>query len=211
MPPSEAASTIAVRPRPSSDGAEVVDHVVHSLGDAGKRGREHEEGENPERQIDVEDPAPAEVAGQKATEQRPGDAGQTEHGTEQARVAASLARRHDIADRGLRADHQPAATQPLQRAKGDQLIEALALTAERRADQEHDQAGLQHDLAPVHVAELPVQRRDGGLREQVGGDDPGDVVQAAEVADDRGQRGRDDRLIECRQQHHEQQASEYQP
>jgi hypothetical protein len=28
-----------------------------------------------------------------------------------------------------------------------------------RADQEHDEADLQHDLASVLVAELPVQRR----------------------------------------------------
>ena len=150
--------------------------MVHALGDRGQRRREHEEGDDPERQVDVEDPAPAEVAREEAAEQRPGDAGEAEHGAEQARVAAALARRHDVADRGLRADHQPAAAEALQRAEGDQLVEALALAAQRRADQEHDQAGLQDDLAPVHVAELPVQRRDGGLREQVGGDDPGDVV-----------------------------------
>ena len=63
-------------------------------------------------------------------------------------------------------------------------------------------------LAAVQVAELAVQRRHDRLRQQVRGDDPREVLEAAEVADDRRQRRRDDRLIERGEQHHEHEARE---
>ena len=69
-------------------------------------------------------------------------------------------------------------------------------------------ADLQHELAAVEVAELAVQRPDDGRGEQVRRDDPGQMLDPAEVADDRRQRGRDDRLVERREQQHEQQRAE---
>ena len=69
-------------------------------------------------------------------------------------------------------------------------------------------ADLQHDLAAVQIAELSVERRDDGLREQIGGDDPRELLEPAELADDRRQRRGDDRRVERGEQHHEQQAAE---
>ena len=66
-------------------------------------------------------------------------------------------------------------------------------------------------LAPVHVPELPVERRRDGRGEQVRGHDPGEMVEAAEVADDRRQRGRHDRLVERGQEHAEHQRHEHRP
>ena len=63
-------------------------------------------------------------------------------------------------------------------------------------------------LPPVQVAELAEERRRDRLREQVGGDDPRELVEAAEVADDRGERGGHDRLVDRRQQHAQDQAAE---
>ena len=51
----------------------------------------------------------------------PIDARDAEDGAEEPRVAAALARRDDVADRRLRADHQPAAAEPLDRAEDDEL------------------------------------------------------------------------------------------
>ena len=53
---------------------------------------------------------------------------------------------------------------------------------QHRAGQEDQDRGQEHGLAPVHVAELAVQRRRRGRREQVGGDDPATGA--------RGRRGR---------------------
>jgi hypothetical protein len=55
-------------------------------------------------------------------------------------------------------------------------------------------------LAPVGVAELPVQRHRHGRGEHVGGEDPGVLRDPAEVGHDLRQRGGDDRLVERRQQ-----------
>ena len=130
---------------------------------------------------------------------------------EEPRVAPALARGDDIADRRLCAHHQPAAAESLDGAERDQLGHPLREPAQHRADQEDHERRLEHELAPVEVAELAVQRRHDRHREQVRGDDPADVVEPAELADDRGQRGRDDRLVERRQQHHEEQGAHDQP
>ena len=148
------------------------------------------------------------MRGEEAADQRAGDARDAEHRAEQPHVAAAVARRHDVADRRLRAHHQPAAAQPLDRAERDQLGHPLREPAQRRADEEQDQRALQHDLAPVEVAELAVQRRHRRHRQQVGGDHPRQVLEPAELADDRRQRGRDDRLVQRRQQHHQHQAAD---
>ncbi len=170
--------------------------------------REDHQRREAERDVDVEDPAPARVRGEEAADQRPGDAGDPEDAAEEADVLAALAGRDDVADRGLGAHHQPAAAEPLDRAERDQLLMSCGGAAERRTDEEEHQRDLEHALAPVEVAELAVERGDDRDRQQVGGDDPREVVEAAEVADDRRQRGRDDRLVERRQQHHQHQRAD---
>ena len=75
-------------------------------------------------------------------------------------------------------------------------------------DQEDDDRELEQQLAAVDVAELAVERHGRRRRQQVGRDHPREVLQAAEVADDRRQRRRDDRLVERREQHAEHQPAE---
>ena len=104
----------------------------------------------------------------------PGDRRDAEDGAEQARVLAALARRDHVAERGLRAHHQPAAAEALDRAEDDQLGHALREPAQRRAGEEEHERALEHDLAPVEVAELAVQRRHHRQREQVRRHDPGE-------------------------------------
>ena len=71
-----------------------------------------------------------------------------------------------------------------------------------------DDRRLQHLLAAVEVAELPVERPGDRRGEQVRGHDPREVRDPAEVADDRRQRRRDDRLVERGEQQHEEQRGE---
>ena len=44
---------------------------------------DHDEGDEPERQVDVEDPAPGEVVDEEAAEQRPDHGRDAEHRAEQ--------------------------------------------------------------------------------------------------------------------------------
>ena len=150
--------------------------------------------------VDVEDPAPRGVVDQEAADQRPGDAADPEDRAEDALIAAAVARRDDVADDRLREDDEPAAAEALQRAEGDELAHALRLAAQRRPDEEDDDRGLEDALAPVEVAELAVERRRDRRGQQVAGDDPGELVEAAELGGDGRQRGGDDRPVERGQQ-----------
>src|SRR5271165_3538028 len=64
-------------------------------------------------------------------------------------------------------------------------------------------AALMSDATSVLVAQLPVERRDHGLGEQVGGGHPRDVIQAPKVAGNGGQRGGDDGGVQRRHEHDE--------
>ncbi len=189
--------------------AEVVDRVAVRRHVQVQAEHDDEHRDDADRHVHVEDPAPRERLDEEAAEQRAGDRRDREHGADQAHVAAALARRHDLGDDRLRADHQAAGAEALQRAEGDQLAHRLAQARQQRAGEEDHDRGQEHGLAPVHVAELSVERRRRRGREQVGGDDPREVLEATEVADDRRQRRRDDRLVQRGQEHAQHQRAEH--
>ena len=139
----------------------------------------------------------------KPPSRRTGDDRDGEHAAEQALVAAPVARSDEVAYDGHRHHEQTAATEPLDRSERDQLRHALRQPAQGRADQEEHERELKDALASVKIAELPVQRPDHRRREQVRGHDPREVLEAAEVADDRRQRRRHDRLVERRDEEDE--------
>ena len=58
---------------------------------------------------------------EESADQRPGHRREAENGPEEPVVPAALARRDDVADRRLGADHQTAAAQALDRPEDDQL------------------------------------------------------------------------------------------
>jgi hypothetical protein len=174
---------------------------------AGDHGQRHE----PERQIDVEDPAPGQLIDEEAAEQRPDQSRQAPNAAEQPLIAPPLARRNEIADHRDRRHHQAAAADPLHEAEGDELDHVAAQAASSRPRQEHHDRRLQDDLPSVEIAELAVDRRDDGRGEKIRRDDPGEVGQAAQLADNGGQRGRDDRLVERREQQNQHQCGERRP
>jgi hypothetical protein len=149
-----------------------------------------------QRQVDVEDVAPAETVHREPACQRADDARDTEDGTEISLVATALAGRYHVADDREREREQAAAADALQPAEGDQLEHVLRRSAERAGHQEHDDGELEDALAPVEVTGLAPQRRRGGTGQQVRGDHPGEQVAAVEIPHDRRQRRRDDRLVE---------------
>ena len=164
-------------------GARVVDLRARALAARRRRQRRRDrrQRERADRQVHVEDPAPGELR-EHAAEQRARDAREHEHHLDVALVAAALARRHEVGDDRHRERHQPAGAEALEAAEGDQLAEALREPAQRRAEQEDRDRGLEQALAAVQVGRTTPQRdRDGG-GQQVGGDDPGEPVDPAEVA-----------------------------
>ncbi len=165
-------------------------------------------GDQAEGHVDVEAPAPGEVVGEVAAEQRAGDRGESEGGADQAHEAAALAGRDDVRDDRLHADHQAARADALDRAEGDQLVHGLGAAGQRGADDEDQDGELEDALAAEEVAELAVDRQADGGGEQVGGDRPGHLVQAVQLADDLRQRRGDDHLLQRGEQQREHESDE---
>ena len=118
-----------------------------------------------------------------------------------ARQLAALARRYEVAHGGHRQRHQAARGRALDGAHHDQHRDVLGRAAERRSCDEGHERDLEQPLPPVPVAEFPPER--GGRRggDHVGRYQPRDVGEPSQVRRDRGQGGRQDRLVEHRRQH----------
>lgn len=190
------------------EGAEVVDDVPSRPARDVQDGRDHGERDDADGQIDVEHPTPAQMLREQPAEQRPEHTGRAEHGPEQPLVPTAFARRHEIPDDRHRQHQQPAPAESLQGPEGDELGHVLRRAAQRGADEEDHDRRLEQPLAAVLVAELAPQGGRGGRGQQVGGDDPGQVIHATEVADDGGQRGRHDGLVQRGEQHAEEQGTD---
>ena len=128
-----------------------------------------------------------------------------------ALVLAALPGRYQIADDRHHADHQAARAQSLDGAEADQLPHVLGHAAQHRADQEDHDGGEEGALAAVHVAELAPDRGGGGGGQGVRGDHPGQMLQAAQLADDGRHRGADDHVVEHGQQHGDHEREDHDP
>ena len=114
--------------------------------------------DDPERDVDEEDPVPAEVVGDQAADGRTEQEADAEHGAEEALVLAALRRREDVGDDGQRDREQRAGAEALEAAEGEELPHLLAQAAEQGADQEDAHAD-EEDRPPAEdVRELPVDR-----------------------------------------------------
>src|SRR6266851_2005109 len=163
---------------------------------------------NPQGQIDPEHPAPGEIVDEEAAEDRAAHARGCPHAAQVALVTAALARGNDVGDDRLRHADEAAPAQPLQRPGGDELRHVLGDTAQHRRGDENDDGDLQQGAAAIEIAQFAIDRRRRGRGQEICGDDPRQVLEAVELAGDRGQRRSDDALIERRQHHAEQDAAE---
>ena len=157
-----------------------------------------------------EDPLPAEMVGEQATQEWTCHRGHPEDGAEQALVLPPLARRDHVTDDGQSQRHQAAAAQPLDRTTGDHDVDPgdvevagdrAGEAADDRADQEHHDGGLEDRSASEQVGDLAPQRgrRRGG--EQVRRHHPRQLVQSSQIRGDLGQGHPDDALIQGGQEH----------
>ena len=176
-----------------------------------QRYRRQDEGRDADRQVDVEDPAPAEVVRDVAAQRGADDRGQPEDRHQQADPLAAFLGREEVADDRLVDRHHRAAAETLEGAIEDELGHGVGLAAEGRADHEQHHADDEEHLAPVGVGELAPDRHAGGGCKQVRGGHPGVVRHAVEVGDDLRHGGAHDRLIDRRQQHAGHHAGQHQP
>ena len=161
---------------------------------------DHDQCERADRKVHVERPAPARLVDEDPAERRAEDRAHDEDRSEEPLVAPAVARRDDDSDRRVREGEQATRSEPLDDAERYELVHRLRKPAEHRAQEEDRDREHPQQASAVDVTELAVQGHGDGHREDVRRDHPGVARQAAEVVDDRRQRGRDDRLVERSQQ-----------
>ena len=167
-------------------------------GELGQEESDQHQGDQPERQVDVEDPSPTEVVRDEAADQRSDDTPQSKDAHDQAHPAPTFAGRKDVADGGDAQRHQRASTDAGQRSGGDQLAHVLRKPGAGRTEQEDQQAGDVERPPPKQVRELADNRHGHRRGEHVGGEEPRIQIEAVQLANDGRRRGRDDRTGEDR-------------
>ena len=169
-------------------------------------------GDNRDRQVDEEDPAPREALGQQPAEDRPGGRGgavDRAPDAEREPAVAALVGGAEQRDRGR--EHRRGAD-PLNPAGGDQHGRARSQPARQRRQREHDQAGdVDRPAADlVRVRADPQQQR--GQRQRVDVDDP---LQARErrvqIGGHVGQRDVHDRDVDQEHEGAERHRDEWKP
>ena len=172
----------------------------------GRRQPEREsEREQRRRYVDQENRAPAEMLGEESSGDGTERVGGDRDGGDIALIAGAVARRHGLADEGLRQRHQAAAAEPLHDATGGEDLDRRRQRAADGGAGGHRQRDEHQRLAAERVAHASIERcRDGGS-DQIGDDDPGRALDASEIGRDGGQGGSDDGLVDDGQKHRQHQ------
>ncbi len=165
-------------------------------------------GDQPDRDVDEQHPAPVQPAGQDPAQQDPGGAAGPGDRAPDAERAVALG---PVGERGGD-DRQcgggdDRGAQALDRASDDQPCLGLRQAAGQRGQREDDQSEHEHAASPQQVGHPPAQQQKAAERQRVGIHDPGQVVAGeVQVSADRRQRDVHDRRVDHDHElHHRQQ------
>ena len=156
------------------------------------------EGGRADREVDEEDPVPAQHLGQQASDEQAERAAGDRDEHVRAHRAGPLGGLRELGDDD-RQDHRGlgGGADALEHAGADQRLLARGEPAQQRRERERDEAGKEDALAPDEVAEPAGQEQQAPEGDEEAVDDPGQVGLAeAEVALDRRQRDVHDRDVE---------------
>ena len=151
-----------------------------------------------DRDVDEEDPRPAERVGEDAAEQHAGRGAEAADRAPDAERDVPLAalgegRREDRERR--RRDHRRA--EALERARRDQRRLRPGEAGEQRGEREHDEADQEQAPPPEQVGRAPAEQQEAAEDERVRADHPLQVLlREPEVDLDRGQRDVHDRDVQ---------------
>ena len=163
-----------------------------------------DETERPDRNVEEEDRLPADVLDHVAADRGP----QSEREARDARPDAdrlrALVRREGNGDDRERSRHQQRSADALKSAERDQLRRRAGQPAQQRGEGEDREAGEEHPLAPVAVAEDAAGQQQAREREHVPVDDPLQPAHAgAEIARQSRKRHIHDGVVEHRNEERE--------
>ena len=207
-------------PTESRRGAEPVDPVLGAVLRQVHGGGQDQQRQAAERQVDVERPAPGEVVGDEAADQRAGDHRDRHDAGDHALVAAPLAGRHQVTDDRHHADHQAAGAEALHGAEADQLDHAVA-GPPSIAEPAMPQSAEPTRKITIEVRKTALRPYRSPSLPQIGVETvvPSTYAvttqvkwsSAAELADDPRQRGADDHVVEHREHHRDHETAEHDP
>ena len=207
------------RPRRSPADVDRVDHGVdqqrqarrngHRTGDVkgasgllatalDQRSRGQRRGDQSDRDVDEQHPAPAQPTGEDAAEKHAGGAagaGDRAPDTQRAVTLRAVGeRRGDDRQGGRRHDR---CAQPLDGAGGDQPGLGLREATAQRRQGEHHEAEHEHPATPQQVGHSPAEQQEAAEGQRVGVHHPGEVVAGeVQVSADGWQRDVDDRCVD---------------
>ena len=184
--------------------------LVPRLGQIAQRRDEHDD---PDRDVDEEDPWPRDQLRDRSAEDQPdrapSDRDRRPHPERLGPVGPLLEGRRDDRERGRRDER---GAEPLERTRADQHPGARREAVEQRCRREHDEPEQEEALAPEQVAHAPAEQQETAEDEGVGVDDPLEVrLRQPEVFLDRRQRDVHDRAVEDDHELREADDDEHQP
>ena len=187
------------------DRARVVDAVPATLDAFVEVPPDQHAGEEAERHVDEEDPAPEVQLGEEAAERRSDDRGRAPDAGDVALDPGPLRDGVDVAGDGDRHRLDRAGAEALQGTEGDERRHAPRQAAQDGTQQKDPDAEQHERLSADRVGELRVDRDRHGLGEQVDREQPGERGEPAELADDRRNRRRQHRGVDGDEprRHHE--------
>ena len=158
----------------------------------------HDRGGDPDRRVDQQHPAPAQLLGDQPTEQHPGGAAESVHRRPCADRAVELwPRRKRGGDDRQRARRHQRAAEALRRASKDQRRAVRRKAAGQRGEPEHEQRDDEHTALAEVVGRATTEHQEAREGDRVGIDYPLEFWRReAEAQLDRGQRDVDDAQVE---------------
>ena len=174
------------------NGTGVVDGAPHAGGRVPQGGPHRHRGQDAERDVEIEHPAPGEQRGDVAPRERPRDRGDSPHRAQQPLRAAPLFQRVVVGDDAHSQRHQTAGAEPLQRPEHDELRHGAGRAGEGGAQQKDADAPQIEAPPSVQIGELAPQRNRDRRRQQVGGEHPAVPGEPAELLGDGRHCRRDD-------------------
>ena len=168
--------------------------------------RDHNRRQDTERQVQVEDPAPRQRVGDIAADERAGNRRDAPDAAEQRLGACALFERVQLADDRHAERDDGAGAQSLDRAKDDQLRHRGRGAGQRGSQDEDGDAGEIQPAAAIEIRQPSPDRHRRRRRQQVCGEHPAVVREAAERGNDGRHRGADHGGLERAEAHAEQQA-----
>ena len=178
--------------------ADVVDAGFTRLDMLAQENLDHDDDQQADGHVDGEDPVPAYLLDDEASQQGGDDGGDAPGRAVQADHARPLVQGIDVGQDRVGQRLDGAGPQALQKTGADQLGHGLGEGAQGGSDHEDQQSDGQQRLAAEAVRKLAVDGRGDRCHEQIDGVDPVHDGQPMQVPDDGGHGGGDDGPLDGR-------------